>query len=68
MLPAEVQRHRFTVEEYHGMGETSLLSTAAAAVGASGPALGARRASCSMKGAPRRPGLFVRAPLFPGWG
>jgi Uma2 family endonuclease len=25
MLPAEVQRHRFTVEEYHRMGETGLL-------------------------------------------
>jgi len=25
MLPAEVQRHRFTVEEYHSMGETGLL-------------------------------------------
>ncbi len=26
MLPAEVQRRRFTVEEYHRMGETGLLS------------------------------------------
>lgn len=26
MLPAEVQRHRFTVEEYHRMGETGLFS------------------------------------------
>ncbi len=26
MLPAEVKRHRFTVEEYHGMVETGLLS------------------------------------------
>jgi len=26
MLPAEIQRHRFTVEEYHRMGETGLLS------------------------------------------
>ena len=25
MLPAEVKRHRFTVEEYHRMGETGLL-------------------------------------------
>ncbi|MEJ7631443.1 MAG: hypothetical protein WKF28_02985 [Rubrobacteraceae bacterium] len=29
MLPAEVKRHRFTVEEYHRMGETGLLSGAA---------------------------------------
>ena len=26
MLPAEVRRHHFTVEECHGMGETGMLS------------------------------------------
>jgi len=26
MLPAEIKRHRFTVEEYHAMGEAGLLS------------------------------------------
>jgi hypothetical protein len=26
MLPAGIKRHRFTVEEYHKMGETGLLS------------------------------------------
>lgn len=26
MLPAEIKRHRFTVEEYHRMGEANLLS------------------------------------------